>query len=92
MKEMLFLHSTETYWPGGAGGGRQAVAPTLTPLVFPHPPKIAIPLLGGAREGSLHWFVACSLRKLLTNVLRLQIWVSAWALIHLAMSTTAPAY
>ena len=29
-----------------AGGGR-AVAPTQTPLVSPHPPKIAIPLLGG---------------------------------------------
>jgi hypothetical protein len=34
-----------------AGGGRRAVAPTLTPLVSTHPPtttpKIAIPLLGG---------------------------------------------
>ena len=29
-----------------AGGGR-AVAPTQTPLVSTHPPKIAIPLLGG---------------------------------------------
>ena len=37
-----------TPWAGGgrAGGGR-AVAPTLTPLVSAHPPKIAIPLLGG---------------------------------------------
>ena len=36
---------------GRAGGGRaaggRAVAPTLTPLVSTHPPKIAIPLLGG---------------------------------------------
>ena len=32
-----------------AGGGRRAVAPTLTPLVSTHPPKIAIPLLGGMR-------------------------------------------
>ena len=31
---------------GGRCGGR-AVAPTQTPLVSPHPPKIAIPLLGG---------------------------------------------
>ena len=30
-----------------AAGGRRAVAPTLTPLVSTHPPKIAIPLLGG---------------------------------------------
>ena len=29
-----------------AGGGR-AVAPTLTPLVSTHTPKIAIPMLGG---------------------------------------------
>ena len=38
---------------GGRAGGRQAVgggwavAPTLTPLVSTHPPKIAVPLLGG---------------------------------------------
>ena len=32
-----------------ADGGRRAVAPTLTPLVSTHPPKIAIPLLGGIR-------------------------------------------
>ena len=32
-----------------AGGGR-AVAPTQTPLVSTHPPKIAIPLLGGIRS------------------------------------------
>ena len=29
------------------GAGRRAVAPPQTPLVSPHPPKIAIPLLGG---------------------------------------------
>ena len=28
-------------------GGRRAVAPTRTPLASTHPPKIAIPLLGG---------------------------------------------
>ena len=32
--------------PAG-GRWRRAVAPTQTPLVSPHPPKIAIPLLGG---------------------------------------------
>ena len=31
-------------------GGRRAVAPTRTPLVSTHPPKIAIPLLGGNRR------------------------------------------
>ena len=30
-----------------AGAGGRAVAPTQTPLVSTHPPKIAIPLLGG---------------------------------------------
>ena len=30
-----------------AGGRWRAVVPTLTPLVSPHPPKSAIPLLGG---------------------------------------------
>ena len=33
-----------------AGAGRRAVAPTQTPLVSTHPPKIAIPLLGGTKE------------------------------------------
>ena len=32
---------------GGRAGGRRAVTPTPTPLVFTPPPKIAIPLLGG---------------------------------------------
>ena len=32
---------------GCRAGGRRAVAPTQTPLVSTHPPKIAIPLLGG---------------------------------------------
>ena len=32
---------------GRAAGGRRAVTPTPTPLVFTPPPKIAIPLLGG---------------------------------------------
>ena len=35
---------------GGRAGGRRAVAPTPTPLVSTHPPKIAIPLLGGTRK------------------------------------------
>ena len=35
--------------PCGRAGGRRAVAPTPTPLVSTHPPKIAIPLLGGTR-------------------------------------------
>ena len=33
---------------GRAAGGGRAVAPTLTPLVSTHPPKIAIPVLGGS--------------------------------------------
>ena len=36
-----------------AAGGWRAVAPTLTPLVSTHPPKIAIPLLGGMIVGPL---------------------------------------
>ena len=32
---------------GGRRAGGRAVAPTRTPLVSTHPPKIAIPLLGG---------------------------------------------
>ena len=35
---------------GRARGRRRAVAPTLTPLVSTHPPKIAIPLLGGISQ------------------------------------------
>ena len=57
VKQRQFLCCTETNLcvvqrqKGGglrvpAGGGR-AVAPTQTPLVSTHPPKIAIPLLGG---------------------------------------------
>ena len=37
--------------PGG--GGRRAVAPTQTPLVSTHPPKIAIPLLEIPKVGFL---------------------------------------
>merc|ERR1711995_102279 len=37
---------------GRAAGGRRAVAPTPTPLVSTHPPKIAIPLLGGMKNAS----------------------------------------
>ena len=37
--------------PGPCAGGRRAVAPTQTPLVSTHPPKIAIPLLGGMSHG-----------------------------------------
>ena len=41
-----------------AGAGR-AVAPTQTPLVSTHPPKIAIPLLG--RGGSSSYGMAAGL-------------------------------
>ena len=51
-RDIVFLCCTETKGGGlrAAGGGRRAVAPTQTPLVSPHPPKIAIPLLGGKTQ------------------------------------------
>ena len=56
--QYLLQYLVQSLAPAGrrqAGGWRRAVAPTPTPLVSTHPPKIAIPLLRGKRPRGHQW-------------------------------------